>query len=155
MWMNIPQCGHKDGWKFPIFCWDNHQGKSSHILMNTSTLVKKLGFLKFPEVLTLICFLKVIALKIRWLQILNIRPSIFTDDQCDFFLLFNILHYSKALFKREKKAKAYLLTHLSNYFPLFNIFKMFIHIEEWTSLPYKTKQKIPHTGDTNSLDRCG
>ena len=31
MWLNKPQCGHKEGGKFPNFWWDNHQGKSSHI----------------------------------------------------------------------------------------------------------------------------
>ena len=31
MWLNIPQCRHKGGEKFPRFWWDNHQGKSSHI----------------------------------------------------------------------------------------------------------------------------
>jgi hypothetical protein len=31
MGLNSPQCGHKEGRKFPNFWWDNHQGKSSHI----------------------------------------------------------------------------------------------------------------------------
>ena len=31
MGLNNPQCGHKEGRKFPNFWWDNHQGKSSHI----------------------------------------------------------------------------------------------------------------------------
>ena len=31
MWLNNPRCGHKEGQTFPIFCCDNHQGKSSHM----------------------------------------------------------------------------------------------------------------------------
>ena len=31
MWLNNPQCGHKEGQKSPNFWWDNHQGESSHI----------------------------------------------------------------------------------------------------------------------------
>ena len=31
MWFNNPQCGHKEGEKFPILWWYNHQGTSSHI----------------------------------------------------------------------------------------------------------------------------
>ena len=31
MLLIYPQCGHKEGGKFPNFWWDNHQGKSSHI----------------------------------------------------------------------------------------------------------------------------
>ena len=31
MWLNNPQCGNKEGGKFPFFWQDNHQGKSSHI----------------------------------------------------------------------------------------------------------------------------
>ena len=31
VWLNNPQCGHKEGGKFQIFWRDNHQGKSSHI----------------------------------------------------------------------------------------------------------------------------
>ena len=30
-WLNNPQCGHKEGQKFPFFGWDKHQGKSSHV----------------------------------------------------------------------------------------------------------------------------
>ena len=34
MWLNNPQCGHTKGQKFPVFWWDNHQGKSSHIYLS-------------------------------------------------------------------------------------------------------------------------
>ena len=45
------------------------------------------------------------GLLIRWLQIIDITPSIFYIGSFRFFLLFNILHYSKALFEREKNAR--------------------------------------------------
>ena len=38
MWLNHPQYGHKEGGKFPIFWWDNHQGKSSHIWYMTNNV---------------------------------------------------------------------------------------------------------------------
>ena len=31
MLLNNPQCGHKEGNKFPLFWWGNHQGNSSHM----------------------------------------------------------------------------------------------------------------------------
>ena len=31
MWLNNSKCGHKEGQKFPIFWWVNHQGESSHM----------------------------------------------------------------------------------------------------------------------------
>ena len=31
MWLNNPQCGHKEREKFPMFCLDPHLGKYSHI----------------------------------------------------------------------------------------------------------------------------
>ena len=31
MWLNNPQCQHKEGLKFPIFWWDNHQDEPSHM----------------------------------------------------------------------------------------------------------------------------
>ena len=37
MWLNNPQCGYKEGEKFPIFLWDNYQGKSSHIYADIAT----------------------------------------------------------------------------------------------------------------------
>ena len=43
MWLNNTQCGQKEGKKFPIFWWDNHQGESSHILFQ-----KKLQMYKQP-----------------------------------------------------------------------------------------------------------
>ena len=36
MWLNNPQYGHKERGKFPIFWWDNHQGKSCHIYLLVS-----------------------------------------------------------------------------------------------------------------------
>ena len=33
MGLNNPQCGHKEGGKFPNFWWDNNQGQSSHIII--------------------------------------------------------------------------------------------------------------------------
>ena len=31
IWLNKPQCGHREGQKFSIFWWNNHQGESSYI----------------------------------------------------------------------------------------------------------------------------
>ena len=31
MWLNIPQCGHKEGQKLPFFWRTNHQGESFHV----------------------------------------------------------------------------------------------------------------------------
>ena len=42
MWLNNPQCGHKEGEKFPFYWWDNHPGKSSH------THIWTLGLIDWP-----------------------------------------------------------------------------------------------------------
>ena len=42
MWLNNPQCGHKEGEKIPIFWKDYHEDKSSHMInkyMNNHSIV--------------------------------------------------------------------------------------------------------------------
>ena len=42
LWLNNPQCGHKEEQKFPIFWWENHFGKFTHILFQGSSFLIKL-----------------------------------------------------------------------------------------------------------------
>ena len=44
MWLNNPHCGNRVRQKFPIFCWDNHQDETSHIL-NSPTHFLNVDFL--------------------------------------------------------------------------------------------------------------
>ena len=60
--------------------------------MNTSMLAKNWGFLKISEVLTL-AFLKWLFDKLGDYRFKTLHTALFTDDQCDFFLIY-ILHYS-------------------------------------------------------------
>ena len=46
MWLNNPQCGHKEGHKLTILGWDNHQGESSN--KQKKTLITKLLFMLPP-----------------------------------------------------------------------------------------------------------